>query len=246
VPNNLSLTEHNILARISIHCKCELKDLTFSNIQSHFATCVTNSQYSCLECNETKKNLRTIDNHVNQECPTLFTTCEYCNIHVKKNEKELHQKNCREICKNCKVLVSKVKFSEHRLNDCPDNMKKYYENLLAEARDKTQDRLITHIEENCNLVCENKALLDYFSKCQYNYDIYQKMVAEMDEYVDNNVKLLEVEHNDIVNKFGSRWNNGQAKPCWKGFWCVFVLFVVVILYLIMQDKMFLNLVRNLI
>jgi hypothetical protein len=246
VPNNLSITELNILARINIQCKCEFKDLTFSNIQSHFATCITNSQYSCLECNETKKDLGAIDNHVNQECPILFTTCEYCNINVRKTEREPHQKNCREICKNCKVLISKVKFSEHRLNDCPDNMKKYYDNLLAETRDKTQGRLKPYIEENGNLICENKALLDYFNKCKYNYDVYENMIAEMDEYVENNVNSLESEYNDIIDKFGSRWNNGEVKPLWKGYWLYFVLFVVFFLYLIIQDnKKFLNLLRNL-
>jgi hypothetical protein len=46
------------------------------------------------------------------------------------------------------------------------------------------------------------------------------MIAEMDEYVENNVKSLESEYNDIIDKFGSRWNNGEASRYERDIGCI--------------------------
>jgi hypothetical protein len=198
----LSPTENNILSRIGINCRCGAKELTFSNIQAHFKTCKIRAEYSCLQCNAIKNTIDDIEKHVEQDCPVLFCNCEDCGFPVRKSDKESHQKICKETCQDCHCLIPKLKITEHKLNKCSENVKRYYENLLNEERNKVELKLKPFADESETLLKEKKIYNDYFGQFKNNFATYQKKIREMSMLIDNSINFYEKEYSDIVKQFG--------------------------------------------
>jgi hypothetical protein len=226
--SNLSHTERNILNQLGINCKCGTEGLTFETIKAHYATCDIHAEYICLECNTTKTTIEAIEKHVIQDCPLLYTTCIYCSISLRKNLKETHQAECRQMCKTCNTLVPKLKTNEHKLNECAGIVKQYYEKLLTEEKEQQCQKMKAYIEENEKLKQENKFFNDYVNKTQNDFESLKKRFHEMNELVDANIK---VKGNNIVQKYNQIRGTEVDGFRRKQFWLTCLLYVSVVVIL---------------
>jgi hypothetical protein len=227
---NLTHTEKNLLCKISITCHCREEGLTYTNINTHYSTCKSMTEYSCFECNEIMATIEGIEKHVKEECSNLLTICEYCNAKIKNNEKVNHQKNCMQKCNYCNKSVAKAKMNDHMVNECASEVKKYYENLLREEKSKGEQRLESYKDEIANLKRENNSLHNYINRSQKSYESLKKDVSNLNQLVSNNSSTVLKEVDDINKKY-------RESKSVKRFWnqiskCRAILFIFIVLVML--------------
>jgi hypothetical protein len=227
----LTQTENNILGKIGLMCQCKLEGLTYSNIESHYLTCKDRAQYSCLACKSIKDYLEDIEEHVNEKCPILFTTCETCNAKIRNSETENHEIECKLKCHYCNNVVARLKVNDHKLNECHNEIRKYYENLLREEGLKEEQMVKYYTEQNFILRKENKKIHYFIHKARQNFIPLKNSISAINSVVNCNAQALQ-EQFDFISRKPKQTTPGTINKCLtmcKGLFYVVLTVAVLIL-----------------